>query len=181
VKNTVLREKVITAFMGVEYPGDEFVRADTSDDSLFALANLLGKHWQGLSNAHLAPSHDEALGALSEKGFRYYLPGLLLLCLDEPEASTQLPNAIVDRFTAGKYHDQESITRKERRIAILSRRQRLVVSAFFRYLKTVDEHCPELLADAERNVIDGTIRITRTETISRWADSRMSNLPNKSS
>jgi hypothetical protein len=131
---------------------------------------LRGQRWQSLTHGDLSPSHDETIWALSVTAFRYYLPGLLLLCIDDPEGSTTLPHAIVDQFTAREHDDQPCLDRKAAKIAMLSEQQRQGLVSFFDYLGSLDAHCPALLDDARLNVTDGTVRVTSEDVIDSWLE-----------
>lgn len=165
-----VRNKVFSAFAGLASPGDSQVARDDSDDAELSVENLRGKRWQSLTHEDLSPSHDETIWALSVTAFRYYLPGLLLLCIDDPEGSTTLPHTIVDQFTAHEHDDQYCLDRKAEKIAILSKQQRQALVMFFDYLGSLDEHCPALLDDARLNVTDGTVRVTPGDAIDRWLE-----------
>jgi hypothetical protein len=163
-----IRDKILSAFAGLAYPGDNLLPRDDSDDAEYSVESLRGKRWEILTHEDLSPSHDETIWALSVTAFQYYLPGLLLLCIDDPEGSTTLPHAIVDQLTAREHDDQYSLDRKAAKIAILSEQQRQALVVFFDYLGSLDEHCPALLDDARLNVTDGTVRVTPEEAIDRW-------------
>ena len=99
-----LRERVLSAFEPVPYPGHENiskVRGDSQEgDETYAVFS--GRNWRDRSTWQAASNHSEALTWFTPEAFHYFLPAFLLACLDEQIATDGCSNALmwVTHFTS---------------------------------------------------------------------------------
>jgi len=83
MKESELREKIISAFADVHYPGDDCLGApDGRDDGENVTEFFRGKDWRWLKSNELACG-PHALHFMTLEAFHYYLPAYLLASLEE--------------------------------------------------------------------------------------------------
>lgn len=116
MEKSELREKVISTFADVHYPGDDCLGApDGRDDGENVTEFFRGKNWRWLKSNELACG-PHALHFMTLEAFHYYLPAYLLASLEEDSGEVidsvlsiitpphpnivfpQLNNAAVDEF-----------------------------------------------------------------------------------
>jgi hypothetical protein len=94
-----LAKSIRYAFAVWPYPGDDQILRDSAcaGDCDQIRSWLLGKRWDALKIGHVA--YNDSLDLyLTPAGYRYYLPGLMKLSLENPEIY-DLPAHIADALT----------------------------------------------------------------------------------
>lgn len=161
-----LREDIWAAFPYTPYPGDRILTTCACDECRWEVRNLRGKSWKQIGVSDLGGDG----GSMSPEAFRYYLPGLLVLALNNPpDASMITALQIVPYLTVSETEKriENALQSKQMTIGRLTRRQRDVI---VRFLDEVGEdgQIPEMLRSARENVLTGEVRPFSDAVVRDW-------------
>ena len=99
------RQSIINAFANTPHPGDRRLCNCDCEECQWEIALFKNKKWSRLNLDDFgAEDGNASIQLLTAEAFHYFLPGLLLLSIDHPDAGW-LVNQIVSRLTVS---DQES-------------------------------------------------------------------------
>lgn len=111
-----LLHEIKAAFADVEYPGDDnlFDSIDFADEDMGKCFTAL--HWKDLT-VDFVLEHETAPSFFSHEGFRYYLPGYLMLGLRHYHDMSEGLDALLYRLTIRTKEGDEEIEQLEREAA----------------------------------------------------------------
>src|SRR5262249_27728071 len=140
--------QIRAAFPSVPYPGDHILSNCWCDECAWSVRKLRGKSWKKLRLEDLGSSDG---GAMSPRGFRYFLPGLLCLAVQHPEsdAGSEIVGGLV---VSDAEHSPKAIDLRNQTLVGLSLRQRRVILEFLLWLGKQKWTAPILFEAAIKNV-----------------------------
>ena len=151
-----LRDKIVFAFSRTPYPGDNALTSCNCEDCRWEVARLRGKKWTRLTLDDFgAEDGDANVALLLPAAFHYYLPGLLLLLVDHPEAQDWLLDRVLSRLAVPAIADAELRSRVEGIVKRLSAEQREAVTAVIEQV-TANEQAIHVQS-ALSNLRDGAV------------------------
>jgi hypothetical protein len=162
-----LLTEIRAAFPAAPYPGDVSLSDCRSNECEWSVRSLRGKSWMQLRVEDVGG--DGAF--LSVRAFRYYLPGLLCVALQHPDA-THLASEINARFVVLARAPPAATEVVLETVLRLSLRQRGVIARFLLWLNEQGWQAPVLIEAALRAVRDGQVIPVIYEELMRWCRSR---------
>jgi hypothetical protein len=162
-----LLAEIRAAFPAAPYPGDATLSDCWCEDCAWSVRNLRGKSWKQLRVADLG---DDG-GQMSNRAFRYYLPGMLCLAGQHP-ADLHLASAINARLVVDDQAAPEKVEAVRVTVRRFSPRQRGVLVRFLRWVGDQGWQAPILIEAALRAVADGQVEPYDHEELLRWIRSR---------
>ncbi len=164
-----LRDDVMAAFSRVPYPGDEALTSCDCDDCRWEVAQFRGKKWTRLSLDDFGAEDGDANEArLTPAAFHYFLPGLILLALDHPEAASSILGKVIRRFTVSDVERESARSKANQILRRLSARQRQVLVEVIRGAGESVPHVPVIWQSAVANLMDGAVTPYASEMVDRW-------------
>jgi hypothetical protein len=165
-----LRDEIQYAFAKTPYPGDDALTSCACEECQYSVRRFRGKKWSRLTLADVGDDQGN-VASLTPPAFHYFLPGLLLLVLDQGEQSGSLLHSIADRFAIGDLNvdrNKDGITRVGKMIQRLSHRQRQALADFFRYFESTPLYVPEVMYSAIGNLLSGEVRPYSHRAFEQW-------------
>lgn len=127
------RQSVINAFAKTPHPGDHSLCKCDCDECQWEIATFKSKRWSRLGLTDFCPQDGNAnVALLTAEAFHYFLPGLVLLTIDNPGADW-LVGRIVNRFTVSDQESDDRLQRVRKDISRLSPAQRQAMISVARH------------------------------------------------
>lgn len=162
------REEIQGAFSKTPYPGDEALRACPCEECRWEVRCFRGKRWSRLRPEDVSAADGGNVAALTPAAFHYFLPGFLLLILDQPEEVGTLVHSIIDRLATSDREGDEGLQRVNRNIKQLTMRQRRVLASFLNLLREKEPHVPEVWRSAIENLLSKKVQSYSQATVEQW-------------
>ncbi len=156
--------EIRAAFRATPYPGDAILSNCWCDECEFSVRNLRGKSWKELRIEDL---NDCEGGHLAYTAFRYYLPGLMCLAVQNPD-ELDLSGRVVGGFIVAKSDHAERVVAVRNMVKRLSTRQRAAIVRFFQWLDLQGWQAPVLIQSAMLAASDGRVVPYDTEELLHW-------------
>jgi hypothetical protein len=87
------------AFARIDVPGPEEVRNDHCPECQETAARFACMRWEEVTVATLLLAPKPSISLLTPAAFRYYLPALMLCCLEAPMELDVLPDAVIGNLS----------------------------------------------------------------------------------
>jgi hypothetical protein len=134
------RQEVINAFAKTHRPADHSLCACDCAECQWDISKFKGKTWSRLQMSDFgADDGDANIALLTPEAFHYFLPGFLLLVLDNQDARWLL-DRIVDRLTISDREADDRRARLHQDIKYLSPRQKQSLVDVFGHLEPSVPH-----------------------------------------
>jgi hypothetical protein len=168
-----LLNQIHAAWPSSPYPGDHLLSDCWCVECEFSVSSLRGKSWKQLRPEDVGGE----TGHMSPEAFRYYIPGILSLSVQDPD-EINLSCEINVRFVFSDHsHERpESQENLARLVGSLSQRQRKVLVEYFEWLAHQDWQAPLLIDAAKRAVGDRIIKPYSYDALDRWNRERAAEL-----
>lgn len=141
-RKKILREKIVSAFAEVEYPGDSFLVDMNPHGFNHEQEDLLnafrGKHWRDLTLKEL---HNTGLFFFTPQGFHYFLPAYLIVSIEDYEDADVLPFETISSLQSELSAESGRTDKFERTVRLFTPSQREAIREFLMYMR--DEHSAE--------------------------------------
>ncbi|MGZ4962096.1 MAG: hypothetical protein ACXWC8_06015 [Limisphaerales bacterium] len=158
-------------FSDVVYPGDKALADSYPNEWEFTLRNLQGKNWRSVKGQDFDSQGGiiEGVQALGLKGFIYFLPGLVHICLTDADSRYIVTSALLNNFTIPDYLP-ESVATLKKIMAALSPARRSFMARFFSSMREAEPTlCPIVVDSAVFNLTVGDIVPYKHEDVKKWA------------
>ena len=170
----MLRDEVIIAFSKTPYPGDEALTACSCDECRGEVSRFEGKKWSRLSLQDLREGDCGAsIPSLTPTAFHYFLPGLLIVALDNPDIQTLLLGRVIRRLVVSDRAGEARRRNVEQIHKRLSSRQRQVLVDVMRQVEDSVPHDPVTWNSALGNLIGGTVIPYSQASADLWLQERL--------
>lgn len=93
-----LKEKIINAFRGVEYPGDDKIAIKKWYLNAESLDGYVGRRREDVSVDFINGGHRDCTSFMTQEAFYYYLPAFLILCLESAYEMDIFPEYIIRKL-----------------------------------------------------------------------------------
>ncbi len=149
------RQEVINAFAKTPRPEDRSLCACACAECQWEISRFKGKTWSQLQLSDFgADDGDANIALLTAEAFHYFLPGLLLLVLENQD-SDWLWDRIVGRLTFSDREADDRRARVQTDIQYLSPRQRSALVDVVRHLEPSTPHSPVIWQSLMSSLQDG--------------------------
>jgi hypothetical protein len=127
----LLRQRFISAFKSVAYPGDEEIGLiEGRDDSEDLTERLRGRSWESLAPSELSRSD---LNFMTPQAFHYYLPAYILAVCEE---SGDISDAVFEHLTPPKLKTNDRQGRFFQLFQKFTSEQKEVINDFLDFIYT---------------------------------------------
>ncbi len=161
-----LRQDVMIAFSKVHHPGDDSLTVCPCDECQWEVARFKGKKWSRLSLADVS-TESANIFLLTPAAFHYFLPGLLLLILDHPDADSLL-GRIISRLVVSDQASEAERANVEQFVSRLSARQRQVLVEIVRQAHDSASYSPVVWNSAIANLRGDVVSPYSSEALEQW-------------
>lgn len=162
-----LLAEIRAAFPASPYPGDAVLSDCWCGECEFSVRNLRGKSWTQLRQEDFNGSNAE----LSLGAFRYYLPGLLSLAVQDPDELI-LACRVNGLFVVSDLDPPEKAEEVRETVNCLSIKRRRVVARFLQWLADQGWQAPILVDAALKAVRDRQIEPYSHDEVIMWCRAR---------
>jgi len=163
----VLIDDIRAAFPTSPYPGDHILSNCWCDDCEFSVRNLRGKSWKQL---RLEDFNGESAD-MSLRAFRYYLPGLMCLAVQNPDDSS-LSSMVGSRFIVSDVEPLARMAEVQETVNRLSMQQRRAVASFFQWMACQERQSPLLVEAAMKSVMSRRVEPYRHNELLAYYSNR---------
>lgn len=164
-----LRNEVMIAFSKVAYPGDDRLTACGCEECRWEVGRFRGKRWNRLTLDDFGALDGGAnFALLTPAAFHYFLPGLLMLALDDLKTGRYLLDQVIGRITASDREGEQARREAEQVVKRLTLRQRQVLVALLRQAEGPIPDVPVIWLSAIVNLTDGIVAPYAHDSVERW-------------
>jgi hypothetical protein len=160
-------------FGEVVYPGHSALADSFPNEWESALKKLHGKDWKSVrwEDFEFDGNIGETVGALSVKGFIYFLLGLIRLVLTDSDRRYSIVHALLHRFTVPEDSSYPK-TEQKKILAALSSERRKFLMTFLAAMRDAESTlCPVIIDAAILSLKSSDVIPYKREEVERWASS----------
>jgi hypothetical protein len=161
-----LREEILYAFSKTPRPTDGDLTSCPCDECQWEVRRFRGQTWIRLTWEDLG--EDGNVFFLTPEAFHYFLPGLMLLALDDPEDGSGLLGKIVSRIVISDRASEQDREGAGRILKRLSPRQRQLLIDLLRQSEDTAPHIPAIWGSAIRNLSGRNVSSYAQADIEQW-------------
>ncbi len=160
------------------YPGDHILSDCWCEECEADYRKLRGKSWKQVKLANFCGENGRI--GLGPEAFAYYLPGILILSVQESDDFD--PCNVIGRFVFSD-HQAEGPERQQdirQLVGSFSKRQRQVLLFYFDWLSRQGWQAPMLITAAKRAISDNLVEPYSYNELLSWCQQRERDLKNSS-